>query len=203
LSASCAVGFVLFIALRPNGVHRVRTLGSITPSTPGAGTLARSGTTSAIGVTSTTVTTAVSEPIHVMIDKIGVDADVVPVGVEPDTNSVEIPDIARAGWYRYGPSPGQEGSSVLVGHVDGQGLPGVFWRLRNLIPGDRLTIRYADRTERAFRVTGRQEAPKQQLPAALFSRAGPPRLALITCGGRFDQTTRHYRNNVFITATPA
>ena len=53
-----------------------------------------------------------------------------------------------------------------------------------------------------FRVTGRQEAPKQQLPAALFSRAGPPRLALITCGGRFDQTTRHYRNNVFITATP-
>jgi hypothetical protein len=36
-----------------------------------------------------------------------------------------------------------------------------------------------------------------------FARDGPPRLALVTCGGPFDERTRHYRDNVVITAEPA
>ena len=49
---------------------------------------------------------------------------------------------------------------------------------------------------------GRQQVPKAELPAELFSRAGPPRLALITCGGAFNDTTRHYADNVVIVAEP-
>ena len=54
-----------------------------------------------------------------------------------------------------------------------------------------------------FRVTGRQQVPKIELPAELFSRAGPSRIALITCGGAFDARTRHYRDNVVVVATPS
>jgi hypothetical protein len=90
-----------------------------------------------------------------------------------------------------------------VGHVDGDGRPGIFWHLGQLAPGDRITIDYAGAGPRDFRVTGRQQVPKNELPAELFSRAGPPRLALITCGGAFDSTTRHYKDNVVIVAAPS
>ena len=36
-----------------------------------------------------------------------------------------------------------------------------------------------------------------------FARDGAPRLTLITCGGPFDRTTGHYRDNVVVTAVPA
>jgi hypothetical protein len=35
-----------------------------------------------------------------------------------------------------------------------------------------------------------------------FARDGAVRLTLITCGGPFDQDTRHYRDNVVVTAVP-
>jgi hypothetical protein len=40
------------------------------------------------------------------------------------------------------------------------------------------------------------------LPAELFRTDGPPRLALITCGGTFDERTGNYADNVVVVATP-
>jgi hypothetical protein len=51
-------------------------------------------------------------------------------------------------------------------------------------------------------VIGRQEFAKQDLPADLFSRQGPPTLTLITCGGAFDEATGHYVDNVVVVASP-
>src|SRR4051812_9773607 len=145
LSAMCAVACALFLVMRPSSAPHVRTLGSITPATV-APIAAPSVTASATAGVTATVTDPMSEPVRLTIDKIGVDASVVPVGVKPDTNVVQVPGIADAGWYRYGPTPGQAGSAVLVGHVDGRGSPGVFWRLRDLVPGDEITVRSADGT---------------------------------------------------------
>lgn len=39
------------------------------------------------------------------------------------------------------------------------------------------------------------------LPADLFVNSGPPKLALVTCGGPFDAATRHYLDNVIVWAT--
>ena len=44
--------------------------------------------------------------------------------------------------------------------------------------------------------------PKAALPADYFGRGGPSRLVLITCGGTFDSSTRHYRDNVVVVAEP-
>ena len=126
----------------------------------------------------------------------------VPVGVQPGTNVVQIPDLDHVGWYQFGALPGEMGSAALVGHVDGAGRTGVFWRLRDLVPGDEVVVHFADATTRAFRVTGRTEVSKQALPTDLFTRAGPPRLSLITCGGSFDRATGHYLDNVVVVAEP-
>lgn len=58
-----------------------------------------------------------SEPVRVAIPRIDVDAQIQSVGVEED-GSVEVPSVDEptlAGWYRYGPSPGEEGSAVILG----------------------------------------------------------------------------------------
>jgi len=44
---------------------------------------------------------------------------------------------------------------------------------------------------------------KNALPGSLFATTGPPRLALVTCGGSFDPATGHYRDNVIVWAKPA
>ncbi len=144
-------------------------------------------------------------PAGLRIPGIGVDAAVVPVGVDVGTGLTAVPeDIGRVGWYRFGPAPGEPGSAVLLGHVDShdQGL-GAFFRLSSLQPGDRVVVLLADGSSRAFTVVGRRSYPKTALPVAVFDRTGPPRLALITCGGAFDRATRHYADNVVVYAIPA
>ena len=142
-------------------------------------------------------------PARLTIPAIGVRTTVVAVGLVPGTSQVAVPSYRLAGWYRLGPSPGDPGSAVIVGHVDQGKHEGVFWRVRKLKPGDTITVDYTSGATRQFQVVGRQELAKQSLPAHLFSRQGGPTLTLITCGGPFDPATRHYRDNVVIVATPA
>jgi hypothetical protein len=141
-------------------------------------------------------------PTGVSIPTLGLDAAIDAVGVEPGTNEIAVPPLDRVGWYRFGAVPGASGSSVLLGHVDGDGREGVFFRLGALAPGDPLQLRFADGSERSFHVVGRDQFPKSALPPELFSRAGPSRLVLITCGGSFDPSSRHYRDNVVVVAEP-
>ena len=207
ISVIAAIAIAAALIVRSPQAPRVSTIGTIAPSATTIPTTAIPAHGPSLTDAPATFPTATTVPIPLLptsikIPGIGVDAPIVAVGVEPGTNSLHIPDIDHVGWYRLGPSPGQTGSAVLVGHVDGDGRPGIFWRLGQLAPGDRITIDYAGSGPRDFRVTGRQQVPKSELPAELFSRAGPPRLALITCGGAFDRTTRHYKDNVVIVATP-
>jgi len=141
-------------------------------------------------------------PTGLSIPAIGVAASIDPVGVQPGTNEIEVPPLDRVGWYRHAAAPGDSGAVVLLGHVDGGGQEGVFFRLGGLQPGDPLQLELADGSTRAFRVVGREQFPKSALPPDLFSRAGPSRLVLITCGGDFDSSSRHYRDNVVVIAAP-
>jgi sortase (surface protein transpeptidase) len=144
-------------------------------------------------------------PTSLRIDAIGLVAPVAAVGVEADGRSIEVPaDVGTIGWYRFGPVPGADGSAVLLGHVDShvQGA-GAFFRLRELRPGDLVTVRFADDARASFRVVGRRSFPKDELPTELFHRGGRPVLTLVTCGGAFDETTRTYADNVVVFAVPA
>lgn len=143
-------------------------------------------------------------PVALSIDTIGMRARVVPVGVEHGTRTVEVPaDVHVVGWFRFGPAPGASGSAVLIGHVDSrtQGA-GAFFRLRELGPGDTISVASADGSRSTFRVVARRSYPKDELPEGLFRRSGRPALALVTCGGAFDWATRSYADNVVVFAVP-
>src|SRR5207244_3571491 len=135
---------------------------------------------------------------------IGLVAPIVPVGADPVTGIVRVPDsVHRVGWYRFGPTPGEPGSAVLVGHVDSvwQGA-GALFRLRELQSGSVIKIRYADGSLRSFVMAGLRTYQKGALPARVFARTGPRQLVLVTCGGPFDRVTRSYEDNVVVFAVP-
>ncbi|MFP3915343.1 MAG: class F sortase [Actinomycetota bacterium] len=144
-------------------------------------------------------------PQRLRIPAIGVDAPVGPYGVDAGTGQMAVPaDTTEVGWYRFGPSPGQPGSAVLAAHVDlaGQG-PGVFFRLAELEPGDRIEIVTDEGEARVFSVEARATYRKDELPSeTVFSREGDPVLTLVTCGGAFDPAASRYDSNVVVYARP-
>lgn len=142
-------------------------------------------------------------PVRLRIPALGVDAPIIPVGVEAK-GSMEVPeDVATAGWYRFGPLPGSRGSAMVIGHVDSrtQG-PGVFFGLSTLRLGERIGVRITGGLTQLFVVEARRFFAKDELPQDLFARDGPPRLTLVTCGGGFDERTRSYSHNVVVYAVP-
>ena len=145
---------------------------------------------------------AVAPPVGLRIPSLGIDAPVLPVGVDAN-GEMEVPEATDVGWYRFGPAPGAEGSAVLAAHVDYDGRRGVFFELRRLEPGARLDVTFADGSVQVYEVDEMAQIPKGDLAASgVFDRTGPPRLALITCGGPFDADARSYRDNVVALAAP-
>jgi sortase (surface protein transpeptidase) len=136
----------------------------------------------------------------VSIPAIGVDARISGVGLDGD-GAMQVPDIDTVGWYRLGPRPGAPGPAVLVGHVDSRTGPAVFYRLRELGPGDRIVIHHDDATTSTFVVRRTERHHKTALPVErIWPRTSTPLLRLITCGGSFDRSTRSYRDNVIVYA---
>lgn len=133
----------------------------------------------------------------------GVDAAVVPVTAAPD-GELGVPDDPRqVGWWAGGAAAGSaRGTVVIDGHVDTKEAgPGALYRVETLTPGEQVTLD-TDSGARGYRVAAREVYSKGSLPTSLFSTDGPPRLALITCGGPFNRETGRYRYNVVVYALP-
>ncbi|MBM2615099.1 class F sortase [Actinoplanes sp. LDG1-06] len=147
-------------------------------------------------------------PVRLRIAALDLNATVDAVGVDPRTGDFAVPpSVDRVGWYKFGPGfAATAGSIVIAGHVDSaaQG-EGAFFGLGELRPGDVVTLTGpGGGRERVFEVTARQRYRKTAIPLdRYFARDGEVRLTLITCGGPFDAETRHYRDNVVVTAVPA
>jgi hypothetical protein len=145
-------------------------------------------------------------PVRVTLPSVGVDARVRPVGVAAD-GQMEIPaDPRELGWYEFGPTPGDDagGSVVVAGHLDSDrfGL-GPLVRLRDIRPGDTVGVRLADGTTATYQVRGIERFDRAALPERIFSRGGPERLRIVTCGGEYDAAAGGYQQNLVVTAEPA
>ena len=136
-------------------------------------------------------------PRRVTIDRIGVDSTLIGLRVQRN-GELEVPaDYGVAGWHRAGTAPGDRGPAVLVGHVDSFEGPAVFYRLRELQPGDRATVTRTDGSVVTFEVYGVERYAKKDFPTdAVYGATDGPELRLVTCGGAFDEKTRSYQDNV-------
>lgn len=160
----------------------------------------RSRDTAAIAKTTATPSVERSDPVSLRIPAIGLSAKpLVSLGLNAD-RTVQVPtDILQAGWYRYGPTPGQQGSAVILGHVDSYRGPAVFFNLRALEPGDQIDVTLADGNVAHFTVTSVAMFSKLAFPATLvYGPHGGASLQLVTCGGAFDEATGSYLSNVVV-----
>jgi len=175
---------------------------TVVPSTSDTGSVSNSGPTGT-GRTSPHSRGPIlarSLPVRLAIPAIGVDTAVQQLGLDPD-GSVQVPPLGRdshAGWYKYSPTPGELGPSVVLGHIDSAAYgPGVFFRLGDLRQRDRISITLADRTVAVFEVERVVEYRKAQFPTlAVYGNTDHAALRLITCGGAFDPARHSYESNI-------
>jgi sortase (surface protein transpeptidase) len=141
-------------------------------------------------------------PARLRIPAIGVSTPLVRLGRLPD-GSIEVPRAWNtAGWYDQGPRPGQPGPAVILGHVDSKSGPAVFYRLRELRPGDIVRVGLTDGRILVFRVQRTERYPKDKFPTeAVYFPTLDRELRLITCGGDFDYAKGSYVDNIVVYAT--
>ncbi len=140
-----------------------------------------------------------SLPVALSIPALGVLVPVGSLGLNLD-GTVQVPTTSQqTGWFRLGPTPGQIGSAVILGHVDSYQGPGVFFNLRTLTAGDQLDVELADGTVTQFTVNAVEEYAKAQFPAQrVYGSNGSSALQLVTCGGAFDRQTGSYLSNIVV-----
>jgi sortase (surface protein transpeptidase) len=149
-----------------------------------------------------TVVLDASRPTRLTIPAIGVDAvGIIDLGLRAD-RTVEVPaDAETVGWYTNSPTPGASGPALLAAHVDWQGRLGVFHDLRELKPGDHVTVERADGSAASFTVQRVEQHPKDRFPTqAVYGHVEGPELRLVTCGGQFDRKAGSYRDNIVVYA---
>ena len=156
-----------------------------------------------VGPSAVAAPLAPSTPVVIEIPAIGVRAPIMALGRNSD-GTVQVPPLGNhnlAGWYDGSVTPGQDGSSVILGHVDNYTGPSVFFDIKNLRQGDAIDVIRADGTVAAFAVDGVQKVAKTLFPtSAVYGNVPYPSLRLVTCGGPFDAARGQYLDNIVVYA---
>ncbi|GII90827.1 class F sortase [Sinosporangium siamense] len=140
-------------------------------------------------------------PEQVDIPSIEVDAPLMELGMTKG-GDVELPPYEEpkmAGWFKHSAVPGDEGASVIIGHVDTKTEPAVFFKLKQLKKGQIVRVKRSDGKTAEYRVESLEQIDKNKFPTKrVYLGEG---LRLITCGGPFDWKSREYRDNVIVYAS--
>jgi len=142
-----------------------------------------------------------SSPVSLLVKDLGIDAPIITVGREPN-GTMELPkSFSSTGWYRFGPTPGETGPAIIVGHVDSIRGPAVFWKLGQIAPNQLVEVKRADGLVAKFVVTAIKQYEQSSFPTEeVYGNIDYPGLRLITCGGQFDRASRKYSHNIVVYA---
>ncbi|WP_328535975.1 class F sortase [Streptomyces sp. NBC_00344] len=192
-------GVVALVLLTGVALVRNGTEGSAPPQPDAASSAGRSPAVSAAARPGALPAAGVR---RVLIPAIHVDAPVAVVGRDKD-GWIEAPPPQNrnlAGWYRGAVSPGERGTAIVVGHVDNQSGPAVFFALGALRTGAHIDVLRTDGRRAVFDVYGISTFTKKNFPAGrVYGGTGRPELRVITCGGAYSTSTG-YDGNVVVFA---
>ncbi|GAA3135645.1 class F sortase [Streptosporangium carneum] len=145
-----------------------------------------------------------STPVRLVIKRLNINAPITSVGLDKQ-GAIEVPsagDPNLVGWYRSGPTAGEAGPAIMLGHKDTRSGSAVFSRLGEIRNGDTIEVHRKDGIIAVFTVGGLEQAEKTVFPTQrVYGESPNPQLHLITCGGTYDRTTGHYTDNVIAYAT--
>jgi len=142
--------------------------------------------------------TAFGLPVRLIIRVIGVDANVQYLGVNK-AGEMEVPsNITDVGWFKLGSKPGEKGSAVMAGHLNGAGdKMGVFADLDKLKIGDKVSV-VDDRGASITFVVRKTGVFDFGYEDEVFSRNDGVYLNLITCDGGWDKAENSYKQRLVV-----
>lgn len=143
-----------------------------------------------------------SEPVSLSIPKLNINTTFEePLGLNED-RTIEVPDsYDKVGWYKYGPTPGELGPAVILGHVDSYQGPAVFFYLGQLAVGDEIDITRSDGTIAKFSVTALERYEQSVFPRELvYGDIDYAGLRLVTCSGTYVHGAQRYTHNLVVYA---
>ncbi|MEV6193894.1 class F sortase [Streptomyces sp. NPDC051920] len=138
-----------------------------------------------------------SRAVSLRIPSLGVDAPVIGLLLDRERRLTAPPvdDPKPVGWYTNGPSPGERGTALVVGHRDTRTGPAVFAPLERIRRGARVEARRVDGRTAVYTVDVVRTYAKAHFPdQEVYGDRGRPELRLITCGGAYDRKNGYAAN---------
>ncbi|NXY97326.1 class F sortase [Streptomyces sp. BR123] len=148
---------------------------------------------------------AASPPVRVDVPSLGIQAPVVPRGLDTG-GAIDPPPYDRpgaVGWWQAGVKPGEAGAALMVGHVDTASRPAVFYGLSSARPGGKVRVVRADGSVAEFTIEDVRVYERTRFDAdKAYGRRieGRAELRLVTCGGTYDKAAEEYTANVVVSA---
>jgi hypothetical protein len=153
-------------------------------------------------------------PARLVIPAIGVDAGVEARGTVSYENPFTGQQVDGYGvptsmhttsWWSDGPQPGSGRMAVVLGHEDAGGGSAVFDGLTRLHAGDEVRLRAGDGGTLRLQVLGAPvtglDKATSALADALNAHPAGADVALVTCGGRFDEEAGASEENTVVFAS--
>lgn len=128
----------------------------------------------------------------VEIPAIGAEGPVVAVGLDGNGEMVLPRNAWDVAWLDNGGFPGVTRNAILAGHRNYSGVSGTFERLEHLEVGDEVRVMVDGELHR-YRVDWVDMYDPDTAPVGeLLGPTEVDSLTLVTCGGAFDYSVRHY-----------
>lgn len=187
--------------------HAVLDVTSTSGATPPPSVL--DGTATATPTRAPEDAVLLAAPGHVRIERLGIDADLVTLGIDGNGNMAAPDEPELVGWYDFTAKPGAgTGNAVLAGHRDWNGYgPAIFWELADLERSDVIEVELRDGSVIQYTVTAAHTYPVEGIDMReILARTEEETLTLITCAGDFlggDYSDRHIVRAVRTEAVPA
>jgi sortase (surface protein transpeptidase) len=145
---------------------------------------------------------AANMPRYITIEGLRVKSRVMRVGTTKEGAVGSPRNINDVGWYENSVVPGQEGSSLLVGHNQGWTARGVFADLGTLEQGETIKITYGSGVESSFQIKSVEKVPLEKVDMAkyLTTERKTATIFVMSCSGKYDKTNDEYQERTIVEA---
>ncbi len=140
-----------------------------------------------------------AEITHISLDRIGLDADVVPAQLVDRNGATtwEVPAF-KVGHAEGTAAAGEAGNAVLLGHVTSVHSGNVFQHLDQARSEDIVQVLTSDQRSFSYRVTSVTSVPRTD--SSVLEQGQSPALSLITCTGMWLPTIWDYTERLVVRA---
>lgn len=140
-------------------------------------------------------------PTEIEVPSIGAKSSLIATGMDAQQHVLAPPvdQPMQASYFTGAPAPGEVGPALVLGHVNGGGRQGIFYRLKDVKKGDRILVTRSDGSVVTFEVHGIQQVPKMMFPwTQVLAPTPDAEIRLVTCTGTLDTSIHSYQDNLIV-----